>query len=205
MRMDGKIQTLNYAINDATPHMAAAAAENPNADVLLRAIRFADGAHWHIERATPVSSFRWSNLEASGVTDMGEALALAASELRVPPMSARALPPVLILLSDGAPTDDFDAGLRALMAEPWGAAAVRIAIAIGEDADTDVLQRFIGDPRQRPLRADNPEALVDQIRWVSTALLRSVSQPTIAPEGEAAPLERGGPLVPTAAPGPRVW
>ncbi|HEU4769617.1 MAG TPA: hypothetical protein VFS77_19780, partial [Pyrinomonadaceae bacterium] len=89
----------------------------------------------------------------------------------------RALPPVLVLISDGQPTDDFTSGLQALMNEPWGRKAVRIAIAIGDDADQEVLKKFIGNPELRPLQANNPEALTKYIRWVSTAVLKSASSP----------------------------
>jgi uncharacterized protein YegL len=43
-------------------------------------------------------------------------------------MEQRALPPVLVLISDGQPTDDFEAGLATLMAEPWARKAVRLAV-----------------------------------------------------------------------------
>jgi uncharacterized protein YegL len=92
-------------------------------------------------------------------------------------MSDRALPPVLVLISDGQPTDDYAGGIKALMAEPWGKKAVRIAIAIGEDADQEVLRKFIGNPELKPLQANNPEALIKYINWVSTAVLRSASAP----------------------------
>ncbi len=50
-------------------------------------------------------------------------------------MEERALPPVLVLISDGQPTDDFDTGLSTLMRQPWAQKAVRLAIAMGHDAD----------------------------------------------------------------------
>ena len=88
---------------------------------------------------------------------MGTALEMVAQQLKTPPMSDRALPPVLVLLSDGQPTDDFEKGLRALMAQPWAKKAVRIAIAIGQDADEDVLQKFIAHPEFKPLKARSCE------------------------------------------------
>jgi len=124
-----------------------------------------------------VEDFKWTDLGAEGVTDMGKALSMVAEQLKIPPMTDRALPPVLVLVSDGQPTDDFNKGLRELMDEPWGKKAVRIAIAIGEDADHDVLQKFIGHPELKPLQANNPEALVKHIKWVSTAVLKSASAP----------------------------
>jgi uncharacterized protein YegL len=79
----------------------------------------------------------------------------------------RGLPPVLVLISDGQPTDDFEAGLNTLMEQPWGKYAVRIGIPIGADADLNVLQKFIGHPEFKLLQANNPDALVRHIKWVS--------------------------------------
>ncbi len=177
MGVDGKIQALNNAIREAIPHMRDVADENPNAEVLVRAIRFSDHANWHITTPTPVRDFNWSDLSADGVTAMGEALKLCSQQLRIPPMTDRALPPVLVLISDGQSTDDFGAGLKELMDLPWGKKAVRVAIAIGDDADHAVLGKFIGNSEVRPLQANNPEALVRYIKWVSTAVLKSASQP----------------------------
>jgi len=177
MAVDGKIQSLNTAIKEAIPHMQEVADENPNAQVLVRAVRFSDGAQWHVSQPTDIADFKWEDLEAAGVTAMGMALGIVADQLKIPPMTDRALPPVLVLISDGQPTDDFAGGLQALMNEPWGRKAVRIAIAIGEDADQEVLKRFIDNPELRPLQANNPESLIKYIRWVSTAVLKSASSP----------------------------
>jgi uncharacterized protein YegL len=177
MAVDGKIQALNNAIRQTLPLMQEAAADNPNAQVLVRVLRFSDGAQWHISQPTPVEDFKWTDLNADGVTDMGKALSLVAEQLKIPPMTDRALPPVLVMISDGQPTDDFTSGLKGLMEQPWGKKAVRIAIAVGQDADDEVLQKFIGNPELKPLQANNPDALINRIKWVSTAVLKSVSSP----------------------------
>ena len=199
MEQDGKIQALNTAIREAIPHMKKVAEDNPNAQVLVRAVRFSNGAQWHISQPTPVADFAWTDLTAEGETDMGKALQLVAEQLKMPPMSERALPPVLVLVSDGQPTDDFDAGLKALMNEPWGKKAVRIAISIGRDADNEVLQKFIGNPELKPLAANSPEALVKHIKWASTAVLKSASSPAAGADTPKAPDAPGVPI-PTAAP-----
>lgn len=177
MLNDGKIQALNNAIREALPHMRGVADENPNAEVLVRAIAFSTGANWHVSQPTLVQDFKWDDLIADGPTDLGQALEMVAEQMQIPPMTDRALPPVLVLVSDGQPTDNFDRGLEVLMAQPWGKKAVRIAIAIGSDADHDVLQRFIGNIEIKPLQASSPEALVKYIKWVSTAVLKSASSP----------------------------
>ena len=88
---------------------------------------------------TEPGELRWQDLSAGGYTDLGAALRLLAPELNVPPMPRRALPPAILLVSDGLSTDDGDAGLEALLATPWGAQAVRTSVAIGRDADLDGL------------------------------------------------------------------
>ena len=153
----------------------------------------------HVSQPTPVADFKWTDLQTEGVTDLGRALAMVAEQLRIPPMTDRALPPVLVLISDGQPTDDFNQGLQALLNEPWGKKAVRIAIAIGEDADTEVLQKFIGYPELKPLQANNPETLVRHIKWVSTAVLKSASSPASQAAGVTPGLNVPIPTPPSAA------
>lgn len=177
MSEDGKIQALNNAIRECIPHMRTVAGENPNAQVLVRVMKFDSGATWHVSTPTIVDKFEWVDLNADGVTMMGKALSMVAEQMKMPPMTDRALPPVLVLLSDGQPTDDFNRGLKDLMDQPWGKKAVRIAIAIGEDADKECLQRFIGHPEMKPLEAKNPEMLVKYIKWASTAVLKAASSP----------------------------
>lgn len=177
MALDGKIQALNTAVREAVPHMRRAADDNVNADVYVRAIRFADGATWHVGEPTPVHAFGWTDVTAHGLTDLGAALELLAAELDSPPMPERALPPVVVLVSDGQPTDEYEQGLERLVATAWGGKSVRLAIAIGRDADREVLQEFIASQEYRPVSASNPEALVEQMKWASTAGLKMASSP----------------------------
>jgi uncharacterized protein YegL len=180
MNAEGKIQALNVAIREAIPQLAAAARDNPNVRVLVRALAFSDGARWHIECPTPVEELRWDDLAAGGHTDMGCALVKVAEVLSVPPMPERAVSPVLVLVTDGHHTDDFDGGVSALMAQRWGAQAVRMAITIGREVNLEALQKFIGNSDLKPVQASNPEALIQQIRWVSRTGIESVSQITDA-------------------------
>jgi uncharacterized protein YegL len=172
-----KIESLNTAIRNAIPEMQRAADGNPNVQILVRSIKFSSGAQWHIAQPTPIEDFKWTDLTADGVTDMGKALATIAEQFKLSPLSDRSLPPVLVLISDGQPTDDFNSGLKQLMAEPWGKKAVRIAIAVGSDVDYEPLQKFIGNSELQPLQANNPEDLVRQIKWASTAAVRAVTNP----------------------------
>jgi uncharacterized protein YegL len=185
MAAQGKMQSLNQAIRQSLPGMARVAKDNPEAKVLVRAVAFADQATWHIAEPTPVDQLQWRDLQAGGITAMGEALELIGSVLHTPPMEERALPPVLVLISDGQPTDDFESGLSKMMREPWAQKAVRLAIALGHDADLEVLQQFIGPApanqrersARRPLQASNATSLAQYIQWASTAVVGAASMP----------------------------
>lgn len=176
MKAAGKIQALNTALAEALPLLRSAAEENVTADVLVRVVAFSDGARWHVGEPTPVEQFRMPPVTAGGLTDLGAALELVATGLASPPMPERALAPVLTLVSDGQPTDDFRTGLRALLDSRWGSRSVRLAIAIGHDADRDVLQEFIGHGKGIvPVQANSPEAVIDAIRWATTAVKSPVT------------------------------
>jgi len=199
MRANSKMQSLNQAIRQSLPAMADVARDNPEAQLLVRAVSFADHARWHIAEPTPVESVEhsWVDLSASGLTAMGEAMTLVAQALRTPPMEQRALPPVLVLISDGAPTDDFYGGLQTLLHEPWARKAVRLAIAIGHDANLEDLQKFIGpEPTGtsggertalRPLQANDSRTLARYIKWASTAVVNAASRPVSEIGGDRAP------------------
>lgn len=115
--------------------------------------------------------------DSGGNTNLGKALDKLSKQLRIPPMSQRALPPVLVLISDGVPTDDFREGLNSLLLQPWGKKAIRLAIAIGQEVDIDMLQEFIGTDKISPLQANNPETLRDYIQWASTVAIQASSAP----------------------------
>jgi uncharacterized protein YegL len=187
MRGD-RIASLNYAIRTALPELRRVAADNPEVDVRLRAIRFASEATWHIAEPTPVDQVGWTDLAADGETHMGAALRLVADALRPEALEGRQLPPVIVVATDGFPTDDFEGGLAALAGSEGAQAATRLGIAIGTDADLEVLERIIAHPELKPLRANNAADLVHHIRWATTAPVKAASSPTNAPD----------PLVPLA-------
>ena len=172
-----KIASLNYAIRSAIPEMREAATDNPETDVVVRVLSFADGVEWIVRDPVPVGAFEWTDLAAGGETDMGAAFAALADVLTPAAMPGRQLPPVVVLMSDGMPTDDAERGLAALMQSPYGATALRLAIAIGSDADKPLLQSFIGNPDIRPLQANSAETLVHRIKWAASVPVKAASSP----------------------------
>ena len=199
MRTQGKIQALNNAIHECLPSTRSANATNAFADMMVRAIRFSTGAQWHVADPTPVDDFLWSDLEAGGVTDLGAAIKLLGTELVPEKMGRRALPPVIVLLSDGSPTDTWDTELEKFNNSGWGrpGRTVRIAIAIGRDADKEILSKFTGNP-ETVFEANDAQRLADLIKWASVTLSKYASSGASRVGGD----EAGASPLPPAPPIP---
>ncbi len=182
MRGD-RIASLNYAMRSAIPELQAVARENPEVQLFVRVLRFDTVARWHIEEPCPIADLTWEDLSAGGETAMGAALQMLA-EVLDSEQAPRQLPPVIVLTSDGYPTDDVDQGLAAFFARDAALAATRLAIAIGSNADLETLERFMDSPQERlkPLRANNAPDLVKSIKWATTAPVKATSSPTNAPD-----------------------
>ncbi len=173
-----KIQTVNYAMREMIPVMRAIANEQPNADLTVQVMGFNDTATWHTQKPTPVAEFEWHEVHANGGTQMGSAFHKLSMELAAASvMETRSLPPLLILLSDGQPTDKIDMGLRSVMNQVLGRKAVRVAIAIGHDADKSTLAQFVANSEIPVFEAHNSASLFNLIRWASTSVVQSVASP----------------------------
>ena len=164
-----KIGIVNNAIQSVLPEMADEADDNPNAQLMIRTLKFATGASWVTTDPVKVEDYVWEDLDAYGVTDMGKAFDLLAAQLDVKQMGTRALPPVIVLLSDGQPTDNYKQSLAKLQALPWAKKAVKIAISIGKDADDEVLFEFTGN-KELVLQANSAKMLAKMIKWASTSV-----------------------------------
>lgn len=175
MSCDKKMEQVNFAIQSCIPDMREAAADNTHAQLFIQAMKFSSGAQWITEQPVKIEDYTWTDMCAGGLTELGKAIELLCGQLTIPPMSDRALPPVIVLLSDGQPTDSYKTQLDTLLSLPWGKKTVRIAIAIGKDADKAVLEEFTGN-KELVLSADNPQALVAMIKWAST-VAKQVSSP----------------------------
>ncbi len=171
-----KMQSLNAAIRESIPMMKWAKKTSSIDDLMVGVIEFSSGTRWRNTQPIPVEDFTWTDLKAdSSTTDKGKAFSKVAEQLNVMLIPERILSPVLVLVTDGQPTDDYRSGLKQIMSLPWGKKAVRIAIGIGEDCDFCVLEEFVGNSEIKPLRARNEESLTRYIKWASTVLIKNVA------------------------------
>lgn len=168
--MDGaKMGTLNSAIEEVVPEIRKISGENADAAIKIAVLEFSSGAHWITSAPLDAEDFTWSFLSADGLTDFGEACRQLNEKLsRKAFMSdvAGSFAPAIFLLSDGEPTDEYTAELSKLRENNWFRKAIKVAVAIGDDANRDVLAEFTGN-REAVLTVHTPEALTKMIRFVS--------------------------------------
>ena len=69
-------------------------------------------------------------------------------------------------MSDGQPTDNYEHGLNVLLKNKWFTSGIRTAIAIGADADRDILAQFTGNV-EGVYEVNNIEALKNVIRLIA--------------------------------------
>jgi uncharacterized protein YegL len=145
MTVDGKIEALNLALKDMVAGFAAES--RLRAEIQVGLITFGgERARVHLPLAPAHKISEVSPLRADGRTPMGAAFEEARKLIEDKDMiPSRAYRPVLVLVSDGLPTDDWEQPLDALCKSERGQKATRFAMAIGADADVEMLRRFAND------------------------------------------------------------
>lgn len=165
-----KINAVNDAIVKVLPMLDDISKNNADAQIKVGALEFSSGAKWLYSDLHNASDFHWQNVSAGGLTSMGEACEELEKKLHrnggFMNNASGMFAPAFILLSDGVPTDDFDTGIQELNANRWFQSGIKIAIAIGEEADKCTLAKFTGNV-ESVITVNNIDALKQIIRIVS--------------------------------------
>jgi len=165
-----KIGAVNAAIEEVIPELKDISAGNADAEVKIAALEFNHSANWLTQNGpVPVDSFLWQYVDAGGNTAMGEACRKLNDALSTKTFmrdTVGSFAPAIFLLSDGEPTDDFDDGLTELKTNKWFKAAIKVAVAIGDDANKNRLAEFTGST-ESVLEVHNSAMLRKMIKFVS--------------------------------------
>ena len=164
-----KIGSLNEAVRETIPDLNDLSVSNPDAAIKIAALQFDSEVKWLYPQPIEADKFQWNNLQADGLTSLGAALDELNGKLSKSQFmkeAAGSYAPVIILLSDGGPTDDFNAALERIKKNNWFKHAIKVAIAIGNDADKNVLAQFTGTS-EAVFEVHNKAALRAIIKFVS--------------------------------------
>ena len=162
------IGQVNDAMREVLPDLKDINDTNPDAKTKIAVLSFSSGCEWLTPEPAELDNYKWTNLDAGGVTDLGEACKELDSKLNRNAFLQDAVgnfAPVIILISDGSPTDDFKSGLEKLKQNKWFNAAIKVALGV-EDAEMDVLQDFTGN-KETAIYLKDKMMLKKLIRFVS--------------------------------------
>ena len=154
MSVDGKIDALNAALKEM---IATFSGESRlRAELQVSVITFGGVALLHLPLTSAHQIERFEPLPATGGTPMGAAFQLAADMIedqeKIP---SRAYKPVVVLISDGHPTDEISSSFEQLMNGERSSKATRFAMGIGSDAELSLLGDFANDLEAPVFKAEN--------------------------------------------------
>ena len=176
------------AVRNGLQVMLSALMQDPYAleTAYLSVIAF-DSSARQLTPLTELTSFQLPNLQANGMTAMGEALSLLADCIQREVVKGSAeqkgdWKPVVFLLTVGAPTDDLDRGINAIRQVKTG---TFVACAAGPGADTGTLKRITETVVS--LDTADSSTLKSFFKWVSASI--SVSSQKIESGKEVSGLD----------------
>ena len=111
------------------------------------------------------------------MTPMGTALRMAKDMIddknETP---SRIYRPAVVLVSDGVPNDDWKGPMDKFINDGRSAKCQRFAVAIGNDADRSVLERFTQDPNA-VLFAEDAKDISEQFKTISMSISTMATTP----------------------------
>lgn len=119
---------------------------------------------------TELSTFQQPNIDASGCTALGEALALLATKVdsevtKTTPEVKGDWKPLVFIMTDGEPTDDLNKGLTEFKKRKFG---MVVACAAGQGANTDTLKKITECVVQ--LDTADSATIKSFFKWVSASV-----------------------------------
>lgn len=145
MGSNGKIDALNIALKD---FISSIKDEDSNkAEIHIALFSFGGESATCDIPLTPISQVNTKTYQAQGRTPMGGVFEmikeLIEDKIQIP---SRSYKPTIVILTDGIPTDEYLMPLNNLINDGRSSKAFRIAMAIGDDADHNMLSKFVSSP-----------------------------------------------------------
>jgi uncharacterized protein YegL len=177
------IGAVNAAIEGILPELVSMNDDNPDVEIEIAIMSFDSDVKWVTGDKGLVNpaNHAWNDLNASGMTSMGAAFSelnrvLSASHGFMNKASG-SVAPVLFLLSDGEPSDEYKDGLQKLQDNSWYKVAARAAIGYGDSNDA-VLAEFTKTP-ETVIHTNDPKVLKDLIKFIA------ITSSMVASKGKA--------------------
>jgi len=182
-----RIGAVNSAIEETLEKLREMNADSADAEVEVAFLEFSSGASWLTPNGpVKVENYYWSGLDADGLTSLGEAFRMLEEKLHknsgFMQRASGSYAPVIFLMSDGEPNDDYRTHLAKLKNNSWFRVATKVALAIGDDANDFVLEEFTGS-KEAIVRVTNSNAgakLAKMIQFIAVTSSQVASMPADA-------------------------
>lgn len=163
-----KIEAMNRAMSDVLPELVGIGGSTT--DIKVAVLEFSSGFEWKTLEPVSLEHYQnWSVLHADGVTDLGMALLELNDKMsRKSFLQSATLSyaPVIFLITDGYPTDNYGKGIDTIKKNNWFKHGIKIALAIGDGVDREVLTEFTGDS-EFVVDAKNVKSLISLVKAIS--------------------------------------
>lgn len=167
------IGAVNSAMETILPELISMNDENPDAEIRVAVMSFSEDRkiQWISGENGLVKpeDFTWQDLQAYGGTPMGAAFEELERVLHVDTgfmnQASGSVAPVLFLLTDGEPTDDYRSGLAVLQNNNWYKVAARIAVGYGIESNDALLAEFTKNT-ETVLHTNDPRELKAKIQFI---------------------------------------
>ena len=181
-----KMGELNTVMEELIPEIRKVG--EADTEVKLAVLTFSTDVKWMYSEPIAIEDFEWARLSAKGVTSMGAAFKelntrmSRNSFLNSPSLS---FAPVIFLMTDGYPSDDYQEGLKELSTNSWYKFGLKAALGIGNEANDDMLAEFTGN-KDTVVHAYSGNQLAQMIKIVAvTASQIGSKSMTLADQNES--------------------
>ena len=175
------IGAVNAAIENTLPELISMNQKNADTEIKISVLSFDSEVNWITGETNLISpedlKSQWQDLNAGGRTSMETAFKELNQKLSIShgfmQHASGSVAPVLFLLSDGEPTDNYKAGLQELKNNNWYKVAVKVAIGYG-DSNDNILREFTGNV-ETVLHTNDPKELMKLIQFIAITSSRVAS------------------------------
>lgn len=169
-----KIKTLNYAVREMIKSFSEE--ETSASEIWVSIIAFNTTVQkiFSFTSASKIMDI-WESknirLDASGLTSMGAALKIAKDMIESKDETpSKAYRPTVVLISDGAPTDDWETPMQDFISNGRSSKCDRMAMAIGAGEQEDVLRKFISGTQNALFTSDDASGIVKFFKQVTMSV-----------------------------------
>lgn len=181
--MDGTpISMLNRAMEETTQALKEVAKSNGDAKLKIAALEFNTSCKWVTSNGPEdlEEDFIWDPRKAGGLTDIGAALNELNTKLSRKAFlnsMTGALMPIIIFMTDGFATDNYEKALETIRRNRWFQHGTKIGFAIGDNPDLKMISSVVGNS-EAVIRTTDLELFKKLIRLVSVTASKLVSEST---------------------------